>query len=33
LLHWSDAGMVFWAISDLNAADIKTFAETYAGTK
>jgi anti-sigma factor (TIGR02949 family) len=33
LLHWSDAGMTFWAISDLNPADIKTFAESYAGAK
>jgi anti-sigma factor RsiW len=33
LLHWSDAGMTFWAISDLNAADVKTFAETYASRK
>lgn len=30
LLHWSDAGMTFWAISDLNQADIKTFAAAYA---
>ena len=31
LLHWRSAGMTFWAISDLNPADIRTFAETYAG--
>ena len=30
MLHWTSAGMTFWAISDLNPADIKTFAETYA---
>ena len=30
ILHWSNAGMTFWAISDLNPADIKKFAETYA---
>jgi mycothiol system anti-sigma-R factor len=33
LLHWTHAGMTFWAISDLNPADIKTFAETYASAK
>jgi mycothiol system anti-sigma-R factor len=33
LLHWDGAGMTFWAISDLNQADIKTFAETYASAK
>lgn len=33
ILHWDDAGMTFWAISDLNAADIKTFADTYAAAK
>ena len=33
LRHWNAAGMTFWAISDLNPADIKTFAETYAGVK
>ena len=31
VLHWTEAGMAFWAISDLNAAELKTFAETYAG--
>ncbi len=33
MLYWTDAGMTFWAISDLNPADIKTFAETYASAK
>jgi len=33
LLHWDKAGMTFWAISDLNPEDIKTFAETYASAK
>ncbi len=33
LLHWGDAGMTFWAISDLSPADIKTFADTYASAK
>ena len=33
ILHWGNAGMAYWAISDLNPADIKTFAETYARAK
>lgn len=33
LLHWGDAGMTFWTISDLNAAELKAFAETYASAK
>ena len=31
VVHWTDGGLAFWAISDLNAAELKTFAETYAG--
>ncbi|HEX9432024.1 MAG TPA: anti-sigma factor [Burkholderiales bacterium] len=31
VVHWTDSGLTFWAISDLNAAEMKTFAETYAG--
>lgn len=30
VLHWTDAGMAFWAVSDVNEADLKTFAEAYA---
>lgn len=33
LLHWTDAGMKYWAISDLSPADIKIFAEAYASAK
>ena len=33
LLHWHNGGMTFWAISDLNPVDIKTFAEMYASAK
>jgi anti-sigma factor (TIGR02949 family) len=33
VLHWSDAGMTYWAISDVNAAELKTFAEAYASAK
>lgn len=29
VLHWTDRGMRFWAISDLNAAELKTFAEQF----
>ena len=31
--RWSDAGMTFWAISDVNAAELKTFAEAYASAR
>ena len=33
VLHWTDAGLAFWAISDLNPAEMNTFAETYASAK
>jgi len=33
VLHWTGEGMTYWAISDLNPAEIKTFAETYASAK
>ena len=33
LLHWVDAGMTYWAISDVDSADLKTFAESYASAK
>jgi anti-sigma factor RsiW len=33
LLHWVDAGMTYWAISDVDPADLKAFAETYASVK
>jgi anti-sigma factor RsiW len=33
VLHWRDAGMTFWAISDLNPAEIKVFAEAYASAR
>jgi anti-sigma factor RsiW len=29
LLHWANGGMVYWAISDLNPAELKTFGEAY----
>ena len=25
MLHWSNAGMTFWAVSDLNSADLRDF--------
>jgi anti-sigma factor RsiW len=31
--RWSDAGMTFWAISDVNAAELKTFTEAYASAR
>jgi anti-sigma factor RsiW len=29
LLHWAEGGMVYWAISDLNPAELKSFSEAY----
>ena len=33
VVRWSDAGMSYWAISDVNAAELKTFTELYASAK
>jgi mycothiol system anti-sigma-R factor len=33
LLRWSEGGMTFWAISDVEAAELRTFAEAYAAAK
>lgn len=33
VLHWTSGGMNFWAISDVNAAELKTFAEAYASAR
>ena len=33
VLHWNDAGMTFWAVSDLNAAEMRDFAAAYAAAK
>lgn len=30
LVHWSNGGMTFWAISDLNTADLQAFADMLA---
>jgi anti-sigma factor RsiW len=30
LVHWSAAGMTFWAVSDLNAKELLQFAQDYA---
>jgi mycothiol system anti-sigma-R factor len=32
-LHWTDAGMTYWAISDLNGAELRDFAQAYASAK
>jgi anti-sigma factor RsiW len=29
LIHWSDAGMVFWAVSDLNEKELMEFAQDF----
>lgn len=31
-IHWSDAGMVFWAVSDLNAKELMEFVQDYSST-
>ncbi|HXM83406.1 MAG TPA: anti-sigma factor [Burkholderiales bacterium] len=33
VLHWINGGMAFWAISDLNATEMRAFAEAYTGAK
>ena len=29
IVHWTDGGMTFWAVSDVNRADLKIFAEAF----
>jgi len=33
VLHWTAGGMTYWAVSDVNAADLQAFAEHYASAK
>ena len=33
VLHWTDGGMTFWAISDLNAGEMKLFADNFSASK
>ena len=33
VLHWNDGGMAFWAVSDLNAAEMRDFAAAYVAAK
>src|SRR6185436_3045651 len=33
VVHWSDGGMQYWAVSDLNAGELRTFAETYSAAR
>jgi anti-sigma factor RsiW len=33
VLRWTDSGMAFWAISDVNAADLRQFADQYASAQ
>jgi mycothiol system anti-sigma-R factor len=29
VVHWTDSGLAFWAVSDLNAVEMKSFVEAY----
>jgi anti-sigma factor RsiW len=33
VLHWTDGNMTYWAISDLNPADLRTFVDAYSNAK
>jgi anti-sigma factor RsiW len=33
MMRWTDGGMTFWAISDLNAPELKTFGEMFSSAK
>ncbi|MDT7811526.1 MAG: hypothetical protein QOJ42_1442, partial [Acidobacteriaceae bacterium] len=33
LRHWAVAGMTYWAVSDINTADLEAFAEHYASAR
>jgi len=33
VLHWNDGGMAFWAVSDLNTAEMRDFAAAYTAAK
>jgi anti-sigma factor RsiW len=33
LIHWSEAGMVFWAVSDLNQKELMEFVQDFAANK
>jgi anti-sigma factor RsiW len=33
VMRWTDGGLAFWAVSDLNAAEMKAFVEAYTSAK
>jgi len=33
LIHWSEAGMLFWAVSDLNEKELMEFVQDFAASK
>ena len=33
VLHWTEGGMAYWAVSDLNATEMRSFVSAYASAK
>jgi len=33
VVHWSEGGLAFWAVSDLNAAEMRSFVDAYASAR
>jgi anti-sigma factor RsiW len=33
VVHWTESGMAFWAVSDLNAAEMRSFVAAYSAAK
>jgi mycothiol system anti-sigma-R factor len=33
VLHWTEGGMTYWAVSDLNATEMRSFVSAYASAK
>jgi len=33
VINWGDRGMTYWAVSDLNAPELKAFADKFSSSK